>query len=569
MTRTSGTRFIYGALGITAMSLLATNLGAQVLPPPPASQMQSNRLDSAARLFVRGFRFEGNTAFSNEELAKVTQSFTNREITSGELEDARRAVTLHYINHGYVSSGAVLPDQTPTNGIVIMRIVEGHISRVEVRGNHWLRDGFITSRLDRWDGPPLNVNTLTEGLQLLRQNPNVRQINAELKPGAAPGEGVLDARVVDELPFRVGLQADNHRPPSVGAEEISLLLADLNLTGNSDALNLRYGIADSGPNGFDFSGFNNVEGSYALPLNRYDTTIGAHASKLDTSIIEQPFASGAVLNAFGSETVNYGVFLRQPFFQTPNHEAAITIAFDRGQNDTTFFGQPFSISPGAVNGRMIVSALRLSQEWLGRDQNQVLALRSTFNVGLDVLNATDHPNVQSEFIGTNFVSTYVPNGQFFSWLGQVQYVRRLFNTQNQLLFRLTGQVSDKPLLALEQISIGGAETVRGYRENTLVRDQGIISSLEFRVPVLFNKAGAGIVDIAPFFDFGGGWNLKGSPEPDKPDTIYSTGLGLLLAPNKYVNAQLYWGYRLRHIPMPPDKNAQDLGLHFQVNFNLF
>jgi hypothetical protein len=43
----------------------------------------------------------------------------------------------------------------------------------------------------------------------------------------------------------------------------------------------------------------------------------------------------------------------------------------------------------------------------------------------------------------------------------------------------------------------------------------------------------------------------------------------LLAPNKYINAQLYWGYRLRHIPMPPDKNAQDLGLHFQVNFNLF
>jgi hemolysin activation/secretion protein len=557
MTRTSGTRFIYGALGIAAMSLLASTLGAQVLPPPPACQMQSNRLDSAARLFVRSFRFEGNTAFSNEELAKVTEPFTNREINSGELEEARRAVTVHYINHGYVSSGAVLPDQTPTNGIVLMRVVEGHISRVEVRGNHWLRDGFITSRLDRWDGPPLNVNPLTEGLQLLRQNPNVRQINAELKPGSAPGEGVLGARVVDELPFRVGLQADNHRPPSVGAEEISLLLADLNLTGNSDAMNLRYGIADSGPNGFDFSGFNNVEGSYALPLNRYDTTIGAHASKLDTSIIEQPFTleTLGLQSAFGSQTISYGVFLRQPFFQTANHEAAFTVAFDRGQNDTTLFGQPFSLSPGAVNGRMIVSALRLSQEWVGRSQNQVLALRSTFNVGLDVFDATDHASE--------------PNGKFFSWQGQAQYVRRLFNTQNQLIFRLTGQWTDEPLLALEQISVGGSQTVRGYRENTLVRDRGIVSSLEFRLPVLFNKAGAGIVDIAPFFDFGSAWNINGSPEPDKPDTICSTGLGLLLAPNKYINAELYWGYRLRHIPMPSDKNAQDLGLHFQVNFNLF
>jgi hemolysin activation/secretion protein len=548
MRRISGTLFLYGALGTAAMSLLALTLGAQVLPPPPASQMHSNRLDSAARLFVRSFRFEGNTAFSNEDLAKVTQSFTNREITSGELEEARRAVTLHYINHGYVSSGAILPDQSPTNGIVTIRVIEGHISRIEVRGNRWLRDGFITSRLDRWEGPPLNVNQLTEGLQLLRQNPNVRQVNAELKPGAAPGESVLDARVVDEQPFRVGLQADNHRPPSVGAEEISLLVADLNLTGHSDALNIRYGIADSGNEGFGFSGFDNVEASYALPLNRYDTTIGGHGSKLDTSIIEQPFVD---LN-IDSETISYGVFLRQPFFQAANHEAAFTVAFDRRQNDTKLFGVPFNVSPGAENGRMIVSVLRLSQEWLGRSQNQVLALRSTFNVGLDVLDATDHASE--------------PNGQFFSWLGQAQYVRRLFNTQNQLVFRLTGQWSDEPLLALEQLSLGGAETVRGYRENTLVRDRGIISSLELRFPVLFNKAGAGIVSVAPFFDFGGGWNSNESPQPT---TIYSTGLGLLLAPNKHINAQLYWGYRLRHIPMPPDKNAQDLGLHFQVNFNVF
>ena len=116
------------------------------------------------------------------------------------------------------------------------------------------------------------------------------------------------------------------------------------------------------------------------------------------------------------------------------------------------------------------------------------------------------------------------------------------------------------------MSIGGAETVRGYRENSLVRDRGINSSLEFRVPVLFNKAGSGIVNVAPFFDFGGGWNKTESPQPT---TIYSAGLGLLLAPNKHINAQLYWGYRLRHIPMPNDRNAQDYGLHFQVNFNLF
>jgi len=113
-----------------------------------------------------------------------------------------------------------------------------------------------------------------------------------------------------------------------------------------------------------------------------------------------------------------------------------------------------------------------------------------------------------------------------------------------------------PLLALEQISIGGAENCsRLSRETRSSRDRGIISSLECRVPVFFNKAGAGIVSVAPFFDFGGGWNYTDSPQPT---TIYSTGLGLLLAPNKYVNRATLLG-----IPAPstfrcrPTKNAQE------------
>src|ERR1043166_6374145 len=291
MTPNNGTRAFLRRLGFVVLSLFAHAAGAQILPPPPAGQLESGKLGSAARLFVRGFHFEGNSAFSSEKLAEVTGPYTNREITSGELEEARRAVTLHYINHGYVNSGAVLPDQTPTNGIVTIRVVEGHVSRIEVRGNHWLRDGFITRRVQRWDGPPLNVNELKEGLQLLRQIPNVRQVNAELKPGAAPGEGVLDVRVADQQPFRVGLQADNHRPPSVGAEQISLIASDLNLTGHSDPLSVRYGIANSGEGSFGFSGFDNLEASYALPLNRYDTTVGVQGSRLDTSIVEEPFAN--------------------------------------------------------------------------------------------------------------------------------------------------------------------------------------------------------------------------------------------------------------------------------------
>ena len=534
-------------LGLSLLLTPALRSNGQVLPPPPPDKSAIS-----AQILVREFQFEGATAFSQADLARVTAPFTNRTITAEELEDARRAVTLYYVNHGYVSSGAVLPDQDPTNGVVRIRVVEGAVSRTEVRENRWLRDNYIKSQLDRWSTKPLNLNELKEGLQLLRQNPNIKQINAELLPGAAPGESLLDVRVEDQQPFRVALEIDNHRPPSVGAEEISLHAADLNVTGHSDPLELIYGIANSGAHneGWGFSGADDIQGSYALPLGPRNTTIGATGSRISTSIIEEPFAQLVI----GSETTSYGGFLRQPVYQTANRELALSAAFEHRENDTTLLGEPFDFAgSGSVRGRTEVSVLRLSQEWVDRGQSHVLALRSTFNLGLDAFGATDSGLPES------------PKGKFFSWVGQGQYIRRLFDTQNRVMFRLNGQWTGDRLLALEQMSVGGMDTVRGYRENQLVRDRAVVASMEFRVPVLFNKAGAGILELAPFVDFGGAWNVR---ETQPPNTIASTGIGLVLSPNKHFDAQLYWGYRLRQIDLPYN-NPQDLGLHFRIRIAAF
>jgi hemolysin activation/secretion protein len=533
----SASRKLLYALLILGPALLAQSAGAQ-------------KLSTSARLFVRGFRFEGNTVFSTEQLAKITAPYTNREITSEELEDARRAVTMFYINHGYINSGAIIPDQSPANGVITLRIVEGVLSKTKLRGNKWLRDDYLTSRLQRWNGPPLDMNKLKEELQILRQNPNIKQLNAELQPGTAPGESILNLRVVDQQPFRAGLQIDNYRPPSVGAEEIFATAADLNLTGHSDPLEVTYGIANAGADdGWGFSGWDNIAGSYALPLNRYNTTIAFRASRDNSAIVENQFTA---LN-INSETDSLGVSLRQPVYQTANREFALSMSFDWQQNDSTLFGQPFDISPGAENGRMTISVLGLSQEFIDRGQNHVLALRSTFKIGLDVLDATDNGTAGD------------PNWDFFVWVGQAQYVQRLFDTQNQLILRVAGQWTDDKLLALEQISVGGHDTVRGYLENQLVRDRGISSSAELRVPVVFDKASNPIIQLATFFDLGGAWNVGGS---ESPSTLYSIGTGILLTPDKHISGQLYWGYRINHVYVPYN-NAQDLGLTFRVNVAAF
>ncbi len=538
-----------GSASVLGSWFLVATSSAQVLPPPPLPADPS-KTSAAARLRIKAFAFEGNTAFSKAELAKLVEPFINRDATADDIEQARRTIAVHYVNNGYINSGAIVPDQNPTNGVVTLRIVEGRLSKVTLAGNTWLWDGYLEGRLRRWTSAPLDLNRLQEGLKILRQNPNIRQVNAELKPGTAPGESQLDVKVETGQPFRLGLQLDNQRPPSVGSGQLSLLAADLSLTGNSDPLEVRYGLATSSVEGLQSSGVNNVESSYSLPITRFDTSLRIHGSRLNSSLVEEPFP---VLDIV-SETTSYGVAMRQPLFQTANTEAAISVGFEHRINQTRLLGQPFNISPGAVDGEMSVSVLRISQEWVQRGQDSILALRSTFNVGLDVLDATDN-GVPGD-----------PSSRFFSWIGQGQYIRRLFRTQNQLVLRLAGQWTQDPLPAVEQLSVGGMESVRGYLENQLVRDRGIVASAEVRVPLIFNKAGAGILEVAPFVDFGGAWNVRNSPDPT---TIYSSGLGLRYSPNRHVSAQLYWGYRLKHIASPDYRDPQGLGIHFRLVFQAF
>jgi POTRA domain, ShlB-type len=92
------------------------------LPRPPPEREQ--RPSTGARVFVREFRLTGNTVFSDQELAAVLEPYTGRAIATEELLDARDAVTRLYIERGYVSSGAVIPDQDVVGGVIEIRIVE-------------------------------------------------------------------------------------------------------------------------------------------------------------------------------------------------------------------------------------------------------------------------------------------------------------------------------------------------------------------------------------------------------------------------------------------------------------
>jgi hemolysin activation/secretion protein len=136
----------------------------------------------------------------------------------------------------------------------------------------------------------------------------------------------------------------------------------------------------------------------------------------------------------------------------------------------------------------------------------------------------------------------------------------------QMLTRFDVQLSPDPLLPLEQYAIGGRYTVRGYRENTLVRDQGFNASVELRIPIFERIQPAILIELAPFADVGRSWNnsREGSFANTRPETLASVGVGVRTLLLRRVFGELYWGHLLKHIRDLGDSDLQDDGIHFRL-----
>jgi len=154
----------------------------------------------------------------------------------------------------------------------------------------------------------------------------------------------------------------------------------------------------------------------------------------------------------------------------------------------------------------------------------------------------------------------VPSPKYFAWLGQAQLTRVLLANGATVTLRGNVQLTPNQLVPIERVALGGVGTVRGYRENQVVSDQGFDATIEFRYPLVRLPLRSLFLYVIPFMDYGEAWNQGPSENRQR---LWSVGVGLNLEFGG-LSAELYYGQRLIQPTVQTSGSLQDDGIQFHL-----
>ena len=499
-------------------------------------QQDSENINRDSSSFVlKQVKVNGVTVLSDSEIQNIIVEYLNQNISFEELRNISQKLTDLYISKGYVTSGAFFPEQDLTQGIATVRVIEGSLEEINIEGLNHLSEKYLLSRLTSLTNQLVNINKLEDSIKLLIQNPLIERIDANLVEGSNVGKSKLLLNVLEAPVWSSNLLFNNYNSANNGELQGVVGISNQNLLGIGDHIETVYSLSD---------GFNSLNIGYEIPLSSLDNSLRFQYSNGDSKI------TASIFDDFGirADAETFMLQFAQPIVKSIDREISIFLALERRTSNTFIDDDiPFSFTEGPEEGQSKATVLRLGSSWTERSIESVISANSRFNLGLDLFEITNN-------------SEGLPDAIFLSWLGQFQFAHVLNKKRDALLItRLAAQLTPDSLLPFEQISLGGSNTVRGYRENREIGDNGVFGTIETHLP-LIKDSDVGKLKLVPFFDAGRVWNTNGIGSI----TLASLGLGLDWEVKSWLRFNLDYGIPLINEGDFEDDSLQDNGIHFQL-----
>jgi hemolysin activation/secretion protein len=478
----------------------------------PRVLVQTFKLIGAADRSAQGVRLADLEAI----LEKARKEQPAEGFSVNQLQGVADKISDVYHEKGFILAQAFIPAQSVRNGEVIVQVLEARLSGVTVEGNKSYSSRALLRPFAPVIGYPVEKSSIESALLTLTNYPGVSAVGV-LGAGQDVGTTNLTVRVQSEDAFEFETSIDNEGSRFAGKNRAQASVAFNDLLGIADRLRAyalyAFDRKDSNANGL-YGGI-----SYDAPIfsprdalhvgyahNAYEVgnvteDIAALQSKGDSNVAELGYRHTFMPNRLGSSSIGLTAAHKEAVFKQLRTDrfddklATLTADYDWNRIDTRFRGiNQFAIS---------------------------------YSHGFkNVLGALDEYDVAAAVPASRFGAT----GDFDKVTLNAQRLQRITGNVSFLL-RVNGQYSSDLLVSLEQVTLGGPDSVRAYPVAEVLADKGGTATGELIIgapgfanrPAFGNRTWGQVLQFSLFYDYGFG--EVNNPLPNQAGTIHLAGYG--------------------------------------------
>jgi hemolysin activation/secretion protein len=497
---------------VAVLAALALVVSSQALaedPPPAPAAPDATAAAQQNKFDINEFRVLGNTVLPQRDVESAVYPFLGPGRDIQTVQKAADALTKAYKDAGFGTVFVDIPEQTVDDGIVRLKVTEGRLDRVRVRGARYFSGRQILESLPALEaGQTPHLTSLQDELTALNARTPDRSITPVLKAGTEPGTVDVDLAVKDTLPFHGYVQVDDRHTADTTPNRVTASVSYDNLWQRQDSISLEYQTAPAN------TANDEIESA------TYLAHIGDGVAAFSYLHTNSNVVALGTLGVLGKGRI-YGAHWLQPITNTAESSQSLTIGVDYKDVQTLVF-------PDATNGSSSapVTAPVHYLNWTAGYSQVWRAPTHTFGVtgsiGFGIRGLID---TTTEFENARYLGN--PGYFYLRFSGDAL---QTLPAGMALQAKMTSQWSMDPLVNNEQFSLGGQDTVRGYLEAEALTDTGVAGTLELHSPQLGAHLGSMLRPLYAFgfVDVGVGTLLDPLASQESKFHLWSTGVGLRL-----------------------------------------
>ena len=413
-------------------------------------------------------------------------------LTIGQLQGIADGITKYYHDKGYFLARAVIPAQEIKDGVVNIRVLEGRLEKVQTSGNKVYSDTVLARPFKPLLGELVTIERTENALLTLTKYPGLSAAGV-FRPGDDVGTTDIVVNVQNEKRFDGSARLDNSGTEFTGRGRAIASVDWNDPTGDADLLSLT-GLKtfSTGSNSSSTPGTTSASGRSTYFDVRYQRPVYDAYNSWSADISRNNFDVSGVGGVGGISKIGT-LSYEHDYFRSRTSDLIGTVDFSRKRADTVSGVVKTAFGDVTARDDLAVFGAQINYDSINTDTNTISSITARYEHGFDgVFGVPKDSLLRAEFGPKRTVTATQPPPSrsgldrepnvptFDKFTLNYQLYKNLPHTQG-LLFRVSGQYSSNLLSSLEQMVMGGPDSVRAAPTSQFLVDKGVFSSLEYSV----------------------------------------------------------------------------------------